>query len=687
MLITSASAEEGFWLPQMDSTLYRRLKGMGIELEKGDIYNDKGIPSLSNAIISFNGGCSGVITSPQGLLFTNFHCCSYEIMQCLSKYQNKTEENGFYASSQSKEIHIPNLYVKILIGIKDVSDSIFNITKAKKDVSTEQSITQIIQNRQTRNSTCEYIIKPSFSENKYILYTYQIFSDIRAVFIPPSHIARFGGDTTNWQWPRYSADFALFRIYSNSQNEPAAYSSDNIPYSPSVFIPVTLSGFLENDLSLVMGYPGSGSPLEMSGFLSLMIKDSYPLRSLIYSKKINMIENIIKKDAVFHNPNVSLLQGLKNKKKMWDLLISESNAYSIVSQRQVQEQLILNKIKSDSIKKRIANFQNELNGNYNKMRLYSNAYDIYREGLSSIGILSIGRLVSSILKHLPQDSTTLNSSVTLQKIKSAYAYFDKDIDKCFFIQIMDLYKNVVDSNFQTKSLSNHRTGISQWADTIYSALTFSSLDGLINEIKKDPLKMSKNPVVLLADEIEGTYANKVWPFLPMLSETTKALRARYLESLTKECPDVSFWPEGDGNIRLSFGRIRNYWNNGKWQGYKTIWSDFLSQPKEVIDSTVIPNKGDSGLYSIYEKGNNPSMCFVTTSQTSSGSSGSPILNRKGELIGLNFDRNQSGTVSDLFYNESTFRNIAVDIRYIMFIIRKYTKTDSLITELLQGKCL
>lgn len=671
-------ADEGFWLPQLDSLKYTELKRMGLQLNREDIYNDIGQSGLSNAVISFNGACSGVVVSQEGLLLTNFHCCSDRIMEYIYKSKEEQNKDFFLAPSKDREIYIPNLYIKTLVYIKDITDGILGHDNKNDSQTIDIKIKEYIQNIKHENSSYEYVIKPILEGNKYILYAYQKFTDIRAVFIPPPSIGRFGGDSLNWEWPRYSSDFAIFRIYADSNNMAANYSTNNVPYIPSKFIPISSDGFSENDLAMVLGYPSSGNPFETSEFVSLMVEQSYPLRSHLYLMRINMMDAMIKNNPSMENSYESLINSLSNKKKMWDLMMSEMEIDGIEKVR-VKEQTILQNIKSDSLRIETAKIQNQLNLTYHQMRIYSDAYDIYRDGLKNINILSICTQINSLLKQSNGSLEPIIPLKVLDDISLFYKNFDRSVDQGFFIDIMKLYRDVVVKDLQINSLVNNESNISNWAEWLYTNSFLSDSDSLISKLKNTPETILNDPVMLLMNEIEESYNNKVWSFLPRLSDESKNLKKEYLKNILETDSGTSLSINGDGNIRLSFGKIKGYWDKGKYINYQTYLDELITEYKKTShwDTTITQIENiNVGL----EKNSFP-ICFITSSQTSSGNSGSPVVNKTGELIGLNFDRNKSGTISDLYYDESTFRNIVVDSRYILFIVKEIVDAKELADEL------
>lgn len=639
-------ADEGFWYPLLNGHLYMNMKQLGCKLLPGDICNNG--KSISNAVVQFNGGCTGSIISNEGLLITNYHCCKSEILACVPGYKNLDSFTGFWAENRNSEIPIPNLRVKQLIEVKYVSkDSI----EYYKDI----------------NSSYECDVSLTYTDDKYIMYIYQIFTDIRMVAVPPSCLGRLGGELANWEWPRYSADFAMFRIYSNKQNQPSEYSENNVPYTSGAFIPVSTSGYSEGDFSLILGYPGGGSPCETADFINLMTQKSYPLRAKFYLAKIENIRKSIELNPLVEKRHESLLKGLLNREKRWTLMLDEMNRCYGVEERKKWELGLFDLAQSDSMRTALKELQDRLSEKYEQMEAYSDAYDFYREGFKFISMFTICNQVNDLYKDEGDFETIWNSPTSDKKIKLFYENFNSKIDSELFIQIMNLYKMQINPRKQMPCFIEHKQDIEQWGEYLYTHSVFSSYDKLKDADIQDVVQ---DPLTVFMKGLNGFYNENVWPYLLSVSDEINTLKRDY-RKLVSKMSSTDVWPEVDGNLRLSYGKVVGEDGNHIFQTTlgnlgEASNSDFVLQ---------IPDEMDGA--------NNDKLplCFLTDTQTSSGSSGSPVLNGDGKLIGVNFDRNHGGTVSDLYYNKLSFRNISVDIRYILFVLQVYGKSNWLLEEM------
>lgn len=489
----SLKADEGLWYPLLNSGLYAKMKEMGLELTLNDIGNNgKGI---SNAVIQFNNGCTGVIVSKEGLFITNFHCCKTGMLSCVSGYKNMNSFTGFWASSKSNEIPMPNLSIRQLTEVKYIpKDSIDYF----------------------RNKNCSFdcVINQTYTDDKYIMYVYQTFTDIRLVAAPSAGLGRLGGDSANWAWPRYSADFAMFRIYSNAQNQPAEYSKENVPHTPESFIPVSTNGYSEGDLSLVLGYPGSGSPCELSDFLSLMSQKSYPLRSEFYLAKIESLRKMITLNPALEKVQGNSLKGLLNREKMWALMLGEMNCSQVIAARRDWELRLLKLAHTDSLQNELKKIQSTLSKKYEQMGEYSDAYDFHREGFDFISMFSICNQVTELCKNENGLKTVSSIPGMTEKMKLFYENFDSRIDKELFVKIMNLYDSVICHSKQIPYILKYSRNIGQWGEYLYTHSVFSSYDMLKQVTVQNVMQDS---LTVLIKEVENYYNDNIWPNLTKVS--------------------------------------------------------------------------------------------------------------------------------------------------------------------------
>ena len=666
-LAVTARADEGLWPLPLNGKIYKTLRNKGLKISEKDIYSKEG-DGLCHAVISFNGSCSGAIVSPDGLLLTNYHCCSEKILQQLPPLRNDTDI--FCARTRQDEIPVRGLFIRKLVYIKDVTDSI----ALPNGKTADQNAREFLSRKKTEGPEYEYMVRALYEGNNYNLYAYERFSDIRIVAIPSSFWGSPKGNSDNWQWPRYSADFALFRVYAGPDNKPAEYSPENKPYRPSKYIPVTPDGYSENDLALVLGYPGSGTSFEISNDISL-IQRSSPLRSTLFSTWIAMLNDVAKTGNTSEQVPQQI-KGLSNRLEMWSVMLHELETHQPGTQLRLKEQSLLDKIKNDTIKRNLARLQKELRDTYDQMGVYSEAYDLYRDGLRNIMLLNIGRDIYSSLNKEGDIKPDELPEIT-SKIARLYTDYRPAVDEKYFVDVMSLYGEKVDGEFMIESFKKHSPDIGEWARSLYSESLLNYPDSVTRIIRESPARLVSDPAILLKSEIEEFYNQKIWPDLVSSSGKINALKKEYVKNIISCFPDSAFWSDGNGTLRLSYGNIIGYDD----LNFQTTLSDLsFDEPELYSRFGALVSDMNSGSSTTTDK--RLPLCFITTAHTSSGSSGSPVINSKGELIGLNFDRNQVGTMGDYYYDIARFRNIAVDIRYILFILKKSGRAESVLHELL-----
>lgn len=657
LIMKLAIADEGMWLTQIDSSLYKKLEELGLQIDPHKVFDFKNPDCLSKSVVSFNGSCSGVLISNKGLLLTNYHCCSSTLLKNIPNYEEVVKTKGYWAANESEEIPIPSLFVKKLWNIEDITDDILN---CNTDLELELRVQKYLEEKKIQSDRFDYQIKTVLGGQCYILYSYKVFNDIRLVAVPPSLIARYGGEKTNWEWPRFSADFAMFRIYTNADHDCLEYAEENTPMYLSDFIPISLDGYKEDDFTMVMGYPGAGSPYENSEFIKLMAQKSYPLRKKLYEMKVNAIEK-----SINCNEDKSLLKrGLLNKIKMWTELIAVSERKKYVEKRSREEDELLKDILAEKICERIKNCQSKMLLNYEKMQIYSDAYDFYREGFEFVQIYRLVKQIASILKATKNDFNVLNNDNVLRKLQKLYNKIDLQEDINFFNAFIQLYVLKLDQEFQTKTCKENKLNITEWSNQILNDKIFCSYENFRKVIQENPNSILSSPLFLFVTEVEEFYNTKIWTVLPTISDQVNKLKKQYVSDLVLGIGKQNIWHEADRNFRFSYGKIKSYDLQGNNYGIQTNSKDFV---KFECKNNFLNDELTDFLQTQKKKKSTP-MCFIANCHTASGNSGSPVINAKGELIGLNFDRNQQGTISDLYFDAENFRNIAVDIRYILELV-------------------
>jgi hypothetical protein len=338
-IVFLAFGRQGLWPPFLAKQFIGEMKEWGFQLDVADIYHPDS-SSINDAIVHFGGGCTGGIISPKGLIVTNFHC-SHRQVQSISSLENNYLENGFWASGLSDEIPIPGLTVSITVRMDDVTDLVLAGTDTTSDrwersAQIRKNIASIEGNAIIASHQ-KASVRGFYQNNRYYMIVNETFSDIRLVGVPPESLGRFGGDTDNWMWPRHTADFSIFRIYANSNNEPSPYSSENIPYKPKRFLPVSIRGVNEGDFTMVYGYPGTTQSYMYSAGIDLLMNHSYPLRIAIRDIKINHINKAMKSDSIaafFYSAN---LASISNAWKKWQGEILGLKRSDAISQKKSQE--------------------------------------------------------------------------------------------------------------------------------------------------------------------------------------------------------------------------------------------------------------------------------------------------------------------------------------------------------------
>ena len=692
-----AQKSGGMWIPtELNET---EMKQMGMEISAQDIFNPNS-PSIKDAIAHFGGGCTSEVISARGLLLTNHHC-GYGQIQSHSSVENDYLKNGFWAMNLSEELPNPGLTATFIVDIKDVTDKILqgvsdDMPEEKRQEFVKSNI-DIVSANVVKEPYQDVFIRAFYKGNKYYQFITETYRDVRLVGAPPSGIGNFGMDTDNWSWPRHVGDFSLFRIYAGKNNKPAEYSPDNVPYTPKHFLPISIKGIEEGDFTFVFGFPGSTDEYLPSAALNQILTTTNPARIGIRDVALKILNSKMRTDNATRIKYASKYARISNYHKKWSgesLGLTKSNA---VEKRKDYETEFTKRISANPTQKAAyGNLLNEFGELYNENAKYelANIYfdeAIYRNSETFRVALLMQNLINA--KETP-DFNNLKDRY-LNYLKGLYKDYDPALDQEVSLALIDLYKKNVPAEFlpenpvqinaetfQSSFLTGNKdvNGASVLTDI---AKVFENEEALISALENDPL-------VRQIGAIQKAYEEKVSPKYTAIQNQLAQLQRTYMKAQLEVFPDRKLFPDANSTLRVTYGKVDGYKPEDKprypYQTYldeavkKHIPGDYeFDMPQKLIE---LEKNKDFGIYGEGKKKKaKMPVNFIATNHTTGGNSGSPALDKDGNLIGLNFDRVWEGTMSDLNYDPEICRNIMVDARYILFIIDKFAGAGYLLDEM------
>ncbi len=695
-------ADEGMWLPSLIGEL--RIGDMhekGFRLSADDIYQINNT-AITNAVVSFGGFCTGELISAEGLLITNHHCGLGSIQYHSSLDRNYLDE-GFWAMSREEELPNPELYVRFLREVQDVTETVL---EGVEDGISEQSRDQIIsrnirklQDEAADGTGWKAVIKSFYYGSEYCLFLYEEFNDVRLVGAPPKAVGNFGGDTDNWVWPRHTGDFSIFRIYSDEDNNPAIYSADNIPYKTVNFLPVFAGGIDSGDFTMVCGFPGNTDQYLLSSELEMIIDKSLPAKIRIRTERMEVM-----KDQMANNDEIEIKYAAKyarvtNAWKKWQGVIKGVNKVEAIGQKKDYEQKFSRWISQDPIGRRVyTNVLDSLEFLIKKESDLILAYEYQREIFGAIEILRFSANFMDLVvafRSREIGEYYLNSTIDQTRERSLEFYkdyvvaIDREIFKRLILIYMEDLPEVYYPDPMKEALQRHRGDIDKYTANLFDKTIFSSREKILGLLEDpdqvDIKRIETDPVFLLARACEDLSVEMRHSY-KIITDMKNTEYRQYVKGLREMEPERDFYADANGSMRIAYGKVRDYRPKDAIRyGHVTtldgiIEKSYLPMKDYVITEKLreLYEKKDFGPYT--ENGTVP-VCFIASNHTSGGNSGSPVLNADGHLIGINFDRNWEGTMSDYVYDVNQCRNIVVDIRYVLFIIDRYAGASHLIDEM------
>ena len=675
----SAVADEGMWLlPYIKKMNSKDMKAHGAKLKAEDIYSATK-SSLKDAIVIFGGGCTGEIVSPNGLLFTNHHC-GYDAIQKLSSVEHDYLKDGFWAMNNAEELPAEGLSVRFVRHIWDVTADIKgNIPSTASEQEYNNMVATNLE-ALTAELEAKYpgynIVIPSFfGNNQFFAFAYETYTDVRLVGTPPSSIGKFGGDTDNWMWPRHTGDFSVFRVYAGKDNRPAAYSPDNVPYKAEKWLDISLDGVEEGDFGMIMGFPGSTERYMTSYEIDYMLEVDNPQRIYIRGERQAILRSFMDADQAIR---IQYDAKFARSANYWKNSIGMSRGIeklNVKAKKQAQEQ----------------EFQAWALKNTLPEERYVDALKLIQESQSE------ARTENATLQYLSeaflQSVELLSPLFGGDNIEQFYKDYNADVDRAVAKRMFVIYRenNDILPSIYTKIDQEFGGNSDAYVDWLYdnSNLTslekFQAVSALDDEARERAGR--EDPAMELAESIANLYRSLV-PKAMAANEKYSEGHRLYIDGLMKMKPEKAWASDANFTIRLTYGNVLPYSprDGVVYQHYTTLEGVMAKEDASNPVEFTVPERlkelyraKDYGRYA--DKSGRLPVAFLVNCDITGGNSGSPVMNDKGQLIGLAFDGNWEAMSGDVAFEPELQRTIAVDIRYVLFVIEKYGQAGWLLDEL------
>ena len=694
-----AKADEGMWLLMfLDKQTYKDMKAKGLKLSPKQIY-DINQASLKDAIVQFGRGCTGEIISDEGLLLTNHHC-GYPQIQQHSTVEHDYLMNGFWAYSKKEELPCPGLTAKFLIRMDDVSDKVLmNITKEtteEKRASIIRDNIKKIREEAEKDNGYTAQVAPMFDGNQYILFVYEIYKDVRMVGAPPSSIGKFGSDTDNWMWPRHTGDFSMFRVYANKDNKPADFSQDNVPFKPKHSLPISLKGVKNDDFTMIIGFPGSTDRFMTSYGVEQAIDVYNPSVVIARTALRNVMDADMKADPKVRIQYASKFAQLSN---YWKFYIGQTKCLQDLDVKSTKKDLETRFAKWIEAKpERKAEYGNvlqeletysQITNEFDYLRIFTN--EAFLRGNSGV---AIARSFSQLEKELRENGNTDKAKKLAQATKENLEEIFKDFNYATELKLLAtgydvFFRNVPNKHQSENFLDNafkNKYDFNKIAKQIFDQSQMLEPEKAYKLIDKmDADQIANDPMFMTYVDFINNYNTRMQAAQPAYAAMNTTQRM-FVKGIMEMDNNKHFAPNANSTIRYTYGQVKEYKpKDGITYNYYTTLEGIMAKEDTTSWEFTIPSKlkelyktKDYGQYA--QNGTVP-VCFITNNDITGGNSGSPVVNGKGELVGLAFDGNWEAMSGNIAFNPDLQRCINVDIRYVLFIIDKFANAQNLIKEM------
>ena len=694
-------ADEGMWVPMFLKQLnIKDMKKAGFKLSAEDIYSVNK-SSLKDAIIIFGGGCTGEIVSPEGLIFTNHHC-GYGSIQKVSTIEHDYLTDGFWSKSKEEEIPIEGLTVKFLVNMQDVTAKMY---EGVSDTMTEDERREVLYANEdslveeaTKDNHYKAIVESYFAGNEYYLVTYEVFTDIRLVGTPPEAVGKFGADTDNWMWPRHTGDFSIFRVYMAPDGKPAEFAKENIPYKSKHFLPVSIKDKKPGDFTFIMGNPGSTQRYLTSYGIDLAINESNPAVVKIRTAKLDVMREYMSADAKVRLQYSSKFARTANYWKYFQGQTKALKQLNVADEKRAIEESFQSWADANETRKaKYGDVINMFDEAYTGKKEYNLSNWYFREAFyRGTEILPYAASFKKLGKLLAADSVDQEKvDATIEKLRGRidkhFKDYYKPLDEKMFAVTMGLYFWDVKAEHQPEILVRHakkyQGDFTTWSNKFFGKTLFAdaaSVEALLDNPSAEAI--NNDPAIKIWNSFMEKYL-EIKPLAGPISDKLNKANRLFVAGLREQNPNTKYYPDANFTMRLTYGKVGGYSPaDGAEFNYYTTTDGILQKEDPNNPEFVVPAKlkelilaKDFGPYT-NKKGEMP-VAFLSNNDITGGNSGSPIMDAKGNLIGLAFDGNWEAMSGDIAFDPKLQKTINVDVRYVLFIIDKLGGAHNIIDEL------